>query len=79
MDIKRWWITITINIFHSSAWVKVCAGCMTNFAMQMFSCLKDTYNITNKIIGIGYAWKCKEASEFLIFMTGWEKKTTLNV
>lgn len=25
------WITITINTFHSSAWAKVHADCVTNF------------------------------------------------
>lgn len=31
----------------------------------MFFCLKDIYNIINKIIGIGYVWKCKEVLEWL--------------
>lgn len=45
----KYWITITINTFHSSAWVKVHADCVKNFAMYMFSCQKDTYNmIINK-------------------------------
>lgn len=40
----------------------------------MFFCLKDIYNIINKIIGIGYVWKCKDGSFRIFNFYDWVRK-----